>query len=68
MTKSRPMRPEELELLTQPQREAQIYYDLGWGYRSIATHLGISMSAVRDRLEAGARRVARYIDEQEADQ
>lgn len=60
----RPLSPEERQLLTQPELEAQILYDLGWGYRKIAVHLGIAVATVRDRLDRAAARVARHLDQE----
>lgn len=53
---------EHLELLTPAERDAVVLYQLGWGYRRIAKHLGISMTSVRDRLERATRRIADIAD------
>lgn len=45
------------EVLTQPQRQAFELEAAGLGTRSIALHLGLSRSAVRDRLWAAHDRL-----------
>ena len=42
---------------TQAEVEAAVLYDLGWGYRRIAAHLGVAVTTVRDRVERAARRI-----------
>ena len=50
--------PAQRDLLTPPEREAVALHELGYGYRSIARILGISMTTVRDRLDRAAQRIA----------
>jgi predicted DNA binding protein len=57
-TRPRLLMPGTADPLTPAQRQAVDLRDRGYGIRRIAHILGISPSAVRDRLEAAARKHA----------
>ena len=38
--------------------EAAVLNDLGWGYRRIAAHQGVSMTTVRDRIAKATQKLA----------
>ena len=61
------LKPEHRELLTPAELQAVTMQDLGYGYRWIARHLGISTTAVRDRLDRAAQKIANHLDNEEAE-
>ena len=42
---------------TEAEVEAVVLHDLGWGYRRIAAHQGVSMTTTRDRVRRAAQRI-----------